>query len=376
MSPRRSSQFRRMAKPTVLPNATALQWARFVSVSLCLLSVSLYVCVSLLFSFLHVLIPNDRISSKPPDALKALDRQRMLIVRGWCEERSRELLKLENENEKEKKKEKKKEKEKASSQKEEKQEIEQEGQRENQEKKEAPQRKKVLLCEDISGGQEPVAIPVVNDVDDEPAPVFEYFSRNVGEDSPEVSSLLCQLESEGPAFHRGSVPCGINFLKGGWGSEGGWDPLHTEIFGNEYYLEMKHYGRRLKAFTPLGIHECLEGSGCGCGVHNQRVSLGVCLPLEVFKTQGRGYGLRCRVCIPEGTFIMGYYGEVLTESQAEGLKDSERFLYSLDHYFARCVVFLSFLLCFLFLFFSFLFFSFLFSSFLYPSLLCSPFFLD
>lgn len=85
----------------------------------------------------------------------------------------------------------------------------------------------MLLTEDLSGGKEAVAIPVINDVDDEAAPDFHYITDYIGQDDPDVARVLKAMKKEGAAFHRGDVPCGIDFLKGAWDprfAQDGWDP--------------------------------------------------------------------------------------------------------------------------------------------------------
>ena len=44
---------------------------------------------------------------------------------------------------------------------------------------------------------------------------------------------------------------------------------------------------------------------------------GIRVPLQVFKTEKKGWGLRSPVFIPVGTFVCEYVGEILTDSEAE-----------------------------------------------------------
>ena len=49
---------------------------------------------------------------------------------------------------------------------------------------------------------------------------------------------------------------------------------------------------------------------------NRVVARGIKLPLEVFKTEHKGWGVRCVVDIPVGSFVCDYAGLILTDSEA------------------------------------------------------------
>ena len=50
------------------------------------------------------------------------------------------------------------------------------------------------------------------------------------------------------------------------------------------------------------------------------VTIGVDLPLEVFKTaNGRGWGVRCSCHIPIGGFVCDYVGKLMTDTEAVSL---------------------------------------------------------
>lgn len=76
------------------------------------------------------------------------------------------------------------------------------------------------------------------------------------------------------------------------------------------------------------IIECNNKCGCGKTCPNRVVQRGRRMPLEIFKTQKKGWGniirvawliLGVRTCrpIPKGMFICRYVGEVITEAEAE-----------------------------------------------------------
>lgn len=72
----------------------------------------------------------------------------------------------------------------------------------------------------------------------------------------------------------------------------------VEIFNNVGHLTKT---------TPNGISEI------GAPAAKQVVSKGHTLPLEVFMTKNKGWGLRCKERIPIGAFVCEYVGEVIKE---------------------------------------------------------------
>lgn len=47
-----------------------------------------------------------------------------------------------------------------------------------------------------------------------------------------------------------------------------------------------------------------------------RSTFGLRLPLELFRTRSKGWGMRCTVDIPSGTFICSYEGELISSREA------------------------------------------------------------
>ena len=91
----------------------------------------------------------------------------------------------------------------------------------------------------------------------------------------------------------------------------------------------------LPTACPAGINEL------GAPPRQRLVSQGIRLPLEVFKTKGRGWGVRCSSVIPGGTFVCEYAGRLLTDSQAEAIKAADLedalrhddYFFGMDHYY-------------------------------------------
>ncbi|KAI9708424.1 MAG: hypothetical protein M1828_002987 [Chrysothrix sp. TS-e1954] len=93
-----------------------------------------------------------------------------------------------------------------------------------------------------------------------------------------------------------------------------------------FYLDERHV-----------IYECNPRCNCGPECKTRLVQRGRTIPLEVFKTGQRGWGIRTLVDVNEGQFIDTYRGEIITadeaddrEAEADGNKAS--YLYTLDKY--------------------------------------------
>lgn len=65
------------------------------------------------------------------------------------------------------------------------------------------------------------------------------------------------------------------------------------------------------------IYECHEGCACGPECPNRVVERGRKLPLQVFRTKNRGWGVKCPVDIKMGQFIDKYLGEIITPKEAD-----------------------------------------------------------
>lgn len=80
----------------------------------------------------------------------------------------------------------------------------------------------------------------------------------------------------------------------------------------------RHYQHhRLMEPVPSGLYEC--GPWCGCDrarCQNRLVQRGIRLRLQVFHTDGRGWGVRCRDDVDRGTFVCIYAGVILQRVQS------------------------------------------------------------
>jgi histone-lysine N-methyltransferase SUV39H len=65
------------------------------------------------------------------------------------------------------------------------------------------------------------------------------------------------------------------------------------------------------------IYECHEGCNCSLDCPNRVVERGRTVPLQIFRTEDRGWGVKCPVDIKEGQFVDKYLGEIITGEEAD-----------------------------------------------------------
>ncbi|KAK4173210.1 hypothetical protein QBC36DRAFT_293638 [Triangularia setosa] len=64
------------------------------------------------------------------------------------------------------------------------------------------------------------------------------------------------------------------------------------------------------------IYECHEGCSCSKYCPNRVVERGRTVPLQIFRTGNRGWGVKCPVGIKKGQFVDRYLGEIITSEEA------------------------------------------------------------
>jgi histone-lysine N-methyltransferase SUV39H len=65
------------------------------------------------------------------------------------------------------------------------------------------------------------------------------------------------------------------------------------------------------------IYECHQGCACSSDCPNRVVERGRTIPLEIFRTKTRGWGVRSSQAIRKGQFVDRYLGEVITSAEAD-----------------------------------------------------------
>lgn len=171
----------------------------------------------------------------------------------------------------------------------------------------APASPALLFERDLSRGIEPVPVPLFNDVDGTRVKEFRYRKERWPHG--------CFLSAE-PFF---SACCDCTDVCAD--AQTCACVRLTARGGAHAYTH-----QRLSQPVRAGLFEC--GPWCGCRksrCQNRVVQKGLRVRLQVFRTLGRGWAVRCRDDLDQGTFICIYAGVVLRlESSAEEPPDLSR----------------------------------------------------
>ncbi|RDA87478.1 hypothetical protein CP532_2819 [Ophiocordyceps camponoti-leonardi (nom. inval.)] len=69
--------------------------------------------------------------------------------------------------------------------------------------------------------------------------------------------------------------------------------------------------------SKLPLYECHKGCSCSLACPNRVVERGRTIPLQIFRTADRGWGVRTQEVIKRGQFVDRYVGEVITSAEAD-----------------------------------------------------------
>ncbi|CAN8314804.1 unnamed protein product [Cochlearia groenlandica] len=167
-----------------------------------------------------------------------------------------------------------------------------------------------LCCVDISQGKEKLPICAVNEIDDEKPPAFVYTAKMV------YTTDRCK-----PAHPP--KPCG------------GCTARCTEarncgcVEKNGGEIPYNH-DRAIVCAKNL-IYECGPLCKCPSSCYLRVTQNGIKIPLEIFKTESRGWGVRSLASIPSGSFICEYVGEILEEKEAESRTGNDEYLFDIGN---------------------------------------------
>lgn len=173
----------------------------------------------------------------------------------------------------------------------------------------APSIRTGVVIEDLSGGQEPIPVSVVNTVDDtRPPSSFEYTTKlryPKGVSLRSSTGCSCKGDSCHSVGHR----CSCVLKNSG------------------KMLPYNQYGHLIRAVPA--VYEC--GSRCKCSLecHNRVCQKGLRYRLEIFKTEKKGWAVRSWDFIPSGGFVCEYTGVIMDTKTADELDDDD-YLFNLD----------------------------------------------
>ncbi|XP_014776504.1 histone-lysine N-methyltransferase eggless isoform X1 [Octopus bimaculoides] len=178
---------------------------------------------------------------------------------------------------------------------------------------------------DISYGKENVPVSCVNGIDRQYPAYVEYSTKRYPAKGVHLNldeEFLISCDCTDGCRDRTKCACIQMTIEATTASPGG----HAdESVGYKY--------RRLNEPILTGIYECSSRCKCDYRCFNKVAQNGLQLRLQVFKTEKRGWGLRCLDDIPTGGFICIYAGQLLTEQGAneDGQQYGDEYLAELDY---------------------------------------------
>ncbi|KAL1822848.1 hypothetical protein ACET3Z_009626 [Daucus carota] len=161
------------------------------------------------------------------------------------------------------------------------------------------------LIDDISYGKEKMSIPVVNDIDNDKSPTFNYITKMVY-----------------PPLRKSANVRGCRCI-GGCSD----DVQCSCVVKNGGMIPFNEDGAIVKAKSI--VYECGPSCKCPPSCTNRVSQHGLKIQLEVFKTEMRGWGIRSRNFISSGSFICEYVGELLDDKQAEERIGFDEYLFDI-----------------------------------------------
>lgn len=204
---------------------------------------------------------------------------------------------------------------------------------------------KNLICVDMSHGMEAVSIPCTNDVDGAPVPSFEYITYNRFSKHADVilKTVLANMEKQSKPCNgcykidmddpEACISVHVDVSERRRDRDQRFDWQGEPMLGR---LPYDRYGLLQLGWLKIDVVECNSRCRCGPNCVNRELQKGLHVPLEVFKTEERGWGVRTLEQIPRGKFVLEYVGEMLTEGEVSkrGLVYPEynsSYLFNLDH---------------------------------------------
>ncbi|VDK77404.1 unnamed protein product [Onchocerca ochengi] len=177
---------------------------------------------------------------------------------------------------------------------------------------------KAKLMDDFTNGCEAIPISVYNEIDDELPPKIEYESRRYPYDKEtDVSSISFDFCSGCTCIDdcADETRCECRLLTRAEVLR--LDKSLQPSFAQGYMYRNLSLGGNDESYLS-GLYECNEKCRCSrSNCHNRVVQQQMKIPLELFKTEKMGWGVRSMIDIPAGVFLSTYAGAILTDSQAE-----------------------------------------------------------
>ncbi|XP_076347542.1 histone-lysine N-methyltransferase EHMT1-like isoform X2 [Tachypleus tridentatus] len=171
----------------------------------------------------------------------------------------------------------------------------------------------IILERDITRGKERNPIQCVNGQDTEELEDFLYIVENCETSLINIDRTITSLQSCRCTDDCTSPRC----------------TCATISFKCWYNKE----GRILPEFNMLDppmIFECNRACLCWKNCNNRVMQNGITCRLQVFRTKGKGWGVRTLKEIHRGSFVCEYVGEIISDSEADQRED-DSYLFDLDN---------------------------------------------
>uniref|UniRef100_I3JGZ4 SET domain bifurcated histone lysine methyltransferase 1b n=1 Tax=Oreochromis niloticus TaxID=8128 RepID=I3JGZ4_ORENI len=179
---------------------------------------------------------------------------------------------------------------------------------------------------DITEGKEDIPLSCVNEIDNSSPPDVAYSKERIPEDGVFINTsadFLVGCDCTDGCQDKSKCSCHQLTLQATGCTPGG------QINPNAGYSY-----KRLEECLPTGIYECNKRCKCNAQMcTNRLVQHGLQVRLQLFKTQNKGWGIRCLDDVAKGSFVCIYAGKILTDDFAdkEGLEMGDEYFANLDH---------------------------------------------
>ncbi|XP_060249092.1 histone-lysine N-methyltransferase SETDB1 isoform X1 [Meriones unguiculatus] len=179
---------------------------------------------------------------------------------------------------------------------------------------------------DITCGKEDVPLSCVNEIDTTPPPQVAYSKERIPGKGVFINTgpeFLVGCDCNDGCRDKSKCACHQLTIQATACTPGG------QINPNSGYQY-----KRLEECLPTGVYECNKRCKCDPNMcTNRLVQHGLQVRLQLFKTQDKGWGIRCLDDIAKGSFVCIYAGKILTDDFAdkEGLEMGDEYFANLDH---------------------------------------------
>ncbi|KAG5271110.1 hypothetical protein AALO_G00176000 [Alosa alosa] len=179
---------------------------------------------------------------------------------------------------------------------------------------------------DITLGNEDIPLSCVNEIDTTPPPDVVYSKERIPADGVFINTdedYLVGCDCTDGCKDKSKCSCHQLTIQATGCTPGG--QLNTSA---------GYTHKRLDECLPTGIYECNKRCRCNHQMcTNRLVQHGLQVRLQLFKTQNKGWGIRCLDDVAKGSFVCIYAGKILTDDFAdkEGLEMGDEYFANLDH---------------------------------------------